>query len=186
VRDDEGTLSEVELKATAGVILVAGFETTVHLLSNGIRLLADHPSQLARLRVAPELWPNAVDEVLRFDPPVLLTRRRASRTGATLAGTYLEPWTSVTAILAGANRDPKVFANPGLFDVERENAREHLSFSFGRHYCLGASLARMEGEVGLRAIFDRYPDLRLLHGSRRRPTQILRGWEALPANLSAS
>jgi hypothetical protein len=180
--DEEGSLNELELKATAGLILVAGFETTVNLLGNGIRLLCDHPAQLARLRAEPGLWANAVDEVLRADPPVLLTGR-ATDAGATLAGMALEPGSFVTGILAGANRDPRVFKDPDSFDVARENAREHLSFSSGRHHCLGASLARMEGEVGLRAIFGRYPDLRLLPGSRRRPTRILRGWETLPATL---
>jgi cytochrome P450 len=182
-RDEEGALNELELKATAGLILVAGFETTVNLLGNGIRLLCDHPAQLARLRAEPGLWANAVDEVLRTDPPVLLTGR-ATDAGAKLADRELEPGSFVTAILAGANRDPRVFPDPDVFDVARENAREHLSFSAGRHHCLGASLARMEGEVGLRAIFGRYPDLRLRQGSRRRPTRILRGWETLPATLA--
>jgi cytochrome P450 len=89
----------------------------------------------------------------------------------------------VATILAGANRDPRVFEHPERFDVARENAREHVSFSGGRHYCLGASLARMEGEVGLRAIAERFPALRLLPGARRRPTRILRGYETLPACL---
>jgi len=85
--------------------------------------------------------------------------------------------------LAGANRDPRVFEHPGRFDVARQNARDHLSFSGGRHYCLGASLARMEGEVGLRVISERFPGMRLLPGLRRRPTRILRGYEVLPARL---
>jgi hypothetical protein len=182
-RDEEGRLTELELKATAGLVLVAGFETTVNLLGNGIKLLHDHPEQLDRLRADPELWPNAVDEVLRVDSPVLLTGRVAEH-GAELAGRALPPGSFVTTILAGANRDPKVFEDPARFDVTRPNARDHLSFSYGRHHCLGASLARMEGEVGLRAIFDRYPDLTLLPGARRRGTRILRGWETLPARLS--
>ena len=89
----------------------------------------------------------------------------------------------VTAILAGANRDPEVFPDPLRFDVGRANARDHISFSAGRHHCLGAQLARMEGEVGLRAIWDRFPDLRLEPGARRRETRILRGFETLPATL---
>ena len=87
-------------------------------------------------------------------------------------------------MLAGANRDPKLFVEPDRFDVLRENAREHLSFSAGRHYCLGAALARMEGEVGLRAFFDRFPDASLAPGGVRRGTRILRGWERLPVTLS--
>jgi hypothetical protein len=182
-RDEEGKLTELELMATAGLVLAAGFETTVNLLANGIKLLHDHPEQLGRLRAEPELWPNAVDEVLRFDPPVLLTGRGSVR-DTELAGRPFPAGAFVSTILAGANRDPKVFADPGRFDVARPNARDHISFSGGRHFCLGASLARMEGEVGLRAIFERYPDLALLPGARRRPTRILRGWGKLPARLS--
>ena len=90
----------------------------------------------------------------------------------------------VTAILGGANRDPEVFADPLRFDVGRANARDHIAFSAGRHHCLGAQLARMEGEVGLRAIWERFPDLRLEPGARRRETRILRGFETLPATLA--
>ena len=89
----------------------------------------------------------------------------------------------MVTLLAGANRDPRVFADPDRFDVARENARDHVSFSGGRHYCLGASLARMEGEVGLRALAERFPDLHLLPGAGRRPTRVLRGYETLPARL---
>jgi cytochrome P450 len=87
-------------------------------------------------------------------------------------------------VLAGANRDPEVFDDPETFDVTRANAREHVSFGAGRHYCLGASLARMEGEIGLRTIFERFPDLRVLPGARRRGTRILRGFENLPITLT--
>jgi len=182
-RDEGEGLSEIELKSIAGLVLAAGFETTVNLLGNGIALLAEHPDQLALLRERPELWPNAVDEVLRFDPPVLLTGRFAAR-ATEIAGTTVPAGMLITTVLAGANRDPQVFEEPDRFDVARSNAGEHLSFSSGRHYCLGASLARMEGEVGLRALLDRFPDLRLLPGAHRRPTRILRGWESLPAVLA--
>jgi cytochrome P450 len=181
-RDEEGTLNDRELKATAGLVLAAGFETTVNLLGNAIALLDRHPGQLGRLRAEPALWPNAVDEVLRLDPPVLMTGRMCTR-ATSVAGFELPAEALVITILAGANRDPRVFEHPERFDVARENAREHVSFSGGRHYCLGASLARMEGEVGLRAISGRFPGMRLLPGARRRPTRILRGYEALPAHL---
>ena len=179
-RDEQGELTAAELKATAGLVLAAGFETTVNLLANGIVLLREHPDQLERLRTEPSLWPNAVDEVLRLDPPVLFTGRMTV-TGAQLGGEDVPAGTGVLTVLAGANRDPEVFPDPTAFDVARENAREHVSFSGGRHFCLGASLARMEGEIGLRALFDRFPDLELLPGARRRPTRVLRGWGNLPA-----
>ena len=181
-RDEEGTLNDRELKATAGLVLAAGFETTVNLLGNAIALLNQHPGQLDRLRADSALWPNAVDEALRLDPPVLLTGRVCTRT-LSLASVELPEGAHVVTILAGANRDPRVFERPELFDVARENAKDHVSFSGGRHYCLGASLARMEGEVGLRALTDKFPGVRLLPGARRRPTRILRGYESLPAVL---
>ncbi|MBU2111585.1 MAG: cytochrome P450, partial [Actinobacteria bacterium] len=136
-----------------------------------------------RLREQPELWSNAVDEVLRHDPPVLLTGRFAARR-TTVAGVELPAGSLVTTLLAGANRDPDVFEDPHTFDVARENARDHVAFSAGRHYCLGAALARMEGEVGLRALHERFPDLAVAPGGVRRPTRILRGWETLPVRLS--
>lgn len=182
LRDEEDGLTEVELKATAGLVLAAGFETTVNLLGNGIALLHDHPDQLDLVREQPRLWANVVEEVLRIDPPVLLTGRMA-QAETTLAGTRVKPGDLITLLLAGANRDPKVFTDPSRFDVTRENAREHLSFSAGRHHCLGAMLARMEGEIGLRTIFERHPDLELRPGAHRRTTRILRGWERLPAVL---
>ncbi|ROS37956.1 cytochrome P450 [Amycolatopsis thermoflava] len=181
-REDGVGLTDLELRATAGLVLAAGFETTVNLLGNGITLLHDHPDQLAAVRAEPSLWPNAVDEILRVDPPVLLTGRTCVR-DTEVGGVRVRGGSVVTTILAGANRDPEVFEDPARFDVRRENAREHISFSAGRHYCLGAALARMEGEVGLRTLFDRFPELRLTPGATRRSTRILRGFEHLPARL---
>jgi cytochrome P450 len=182
-REEGVGLDDRELKATAGLVLAAGFETTVNLLGNGAALLHDHPDQLALLRDRPELWSNAVDEVLRFDPPVLLTGRSALR-DTEVAGTPVTRGTLVTTLLAAANRDPEIFEDAETFDVTRPNAKEHVSFSAGRHYCLGAALARMEGEVGLRTLFERYPKLRRLPGAQRRGTRILRGYENLPVRLS--
>ena len=181
-REDGVGLDDRELKATAGLVLAAGFETTVNLLGNGVALLHDHPDQLAMLRAQPQLWPNAVDEILRYDPPVLLTGRSARRP-TEVAGTAIDRGTLVTTLLAAANRDPAVFTDPQRFDVARSNAKEHVSFSAGRHFCLGAALARMEGEVGLRALFERHPDLKRTAGARRRETRVLRGYATLPVRL---
>src|SRR3546814_13736116 len=104
----------------------------------------------------------------------------------TVAGVPMRSGALVTTLLAGANRDPKVFTDPDVFDVTRENARDHLPFSLGRHHCLGATLARMEGEIGLRTLFERHPELELLPGATRRTTRILRGFATLPARLSCS
>jgi len=181
-RDERGGLDEQELKSTAGLVLAAGFETTVNLLGNGIALLYGHPDQLGVLAGSPQLWTNAVDEILRYDPPVLLTGRTAVR-DTVVAGRPVGAGHLVVTVLAGANRDPDVFIDPARFDVSRENAKEHMSFSAGRHFCLGAALARMEGEVGLRMLVGRYPDLQLLPGARRRSTRILRGYQTLPVRL---
>ncbi|MDH2412765.1 cytochrome P450 [Nocardioides sp. CER19] len=182
-QEDGVGLSERELKATAGLVLAAGFETTVNLLGNGIVLLREHLDQLDALLGGRAPWSNAVEEVLRYDPPVLLTGRIALR-DTEVCGQQIGAGRPVTTVLAAANRDPDVFEDPERFDITRANAREHVSFSAGRHYCLGAQLARMEGEVGLRAVFERFPDLRLEPGARRRDTRILRGWEHLPARLT--
>jgi cytochrome P450 len=183
-REDGVGLTDAELRATAGLVLAAGFETTVNLLGNGTALLHDNPAQLETLREDPALWPNAVEEILRVDPPVLLTGRTCAR-DTVVAGVPVPEGALVTTILAGANHDPAVFASPDRFDVGRTNARDHISFSTGRHYCLGAALARMEGEVGLRVLFDRYPRLRLTPGATHRDTRILRGYEHLPAILTS-
>lgn len=183
VHEDGAGLDERELKATAALVLVAGFETTVNLLGNGIALLARHQEQLRWLLENPGGWPNAVEEILRLDPPVLLTGRSALR-DVEVAGVAVPRGALVTTILAGANRDPDVFERPTSFDVTRVNARDHVAFSAGRHFCLGAALARMEGEVGLRVLFERHPDLRPLPG-RRRHTRILRGYAHLPTELGS-
>ncbi|GAB3851388.1 cytochrome P450 family protein [Dactylosporangium cerinum] len=117
-----------------------------------------HPDQLEALKADPGLWRGAVEEMLRYDSPVQNTARVCQRP-VEIAGTRLQPGHVVVPMLGGANRDPAVFADPDRFDVTRSNARDHLSFSGGVHYCLGAALARLEGEVGLKALFDRHPDL---------------------------
>jgi cytochrome P450 len=182
-QQDAVGLTDLELRSVAGLVLAAGFETTVNLLGNGIALLASNPEQRRLLAEREDLWPNAVEEVLRLDPPVLLTGRMATA-DTEIAGVPMRRGSMMVALLAGANRDPRVFPEPETFDVTRSNARDHLSFSAGRHFCLGAALARMEGEVGLRTLFQRYPEPRLENGAVRRSTRVLRGYERLPVTLS--
>jgi cytochrome P450 len=181
--DDGVHLNHQELLATAGLVLAAGFETTVNLLGNGIRMLLEAPEHLETLAARPELWPNAVEEILRLDSPVQLSARVASK-DTDVAGTRVRSGEGIIIYLAGANRDPKVFTDPHRFDIERDNAGKHLSFSGGRHFCLGAALARAEGEVGLRTFFERFPDARLAGDGSRRDTRVLRGWSTLPITLS--
>jgi len=180
---DEGDqLDELELRATAGLVLAAGFETTVNLLGNGIRMLIEAPDQLETLRRNPDGWPNAVEEILRLDSPVQLTARFTTA-DTEVAGLPIGAGEMVVTYLAAANRDPKVFDDPHRFDVTRPNAARHLAFSGGRHFCLGAALARAEGEVGLRAFFDRFPDASIAGTGVRRDTRVLRGWSRLPVRL---
>jgi cytochrome P450 len=178
----ETHLSEDELQAIAELVLAAGFETTVNLLGNGIRLLLDTPEHLDTLRGRPELWPNAVEEILRLESPVQLTARVALN-DVELAGRQIERGQFMVIYLAAANRDPEVFADPHRFDIERPNAGKHLAFSSGRHFCLGAALARAEGEIGLRRFFERFPEVRAAGAGSRRETRVLRGWSTLPVTL---
>lgn len=182
---EEGRLGSDELVSIAILLLAAGFETTVNLIGTGAALLVTHPEQLALLRESPQGWPRAVEEILRFDSPVQRTGRIALR-DTEVGGSQVRGGQAIMLMLGGANRDPAVFADPGTFDVTRENAADHVSFSSGIHYCLGAALAKMEGEVGLRALFDRFPDLTLAGTPHRRPTRVLRGYDAMPVRLTAA
>lgn len=178
----ETHLDADELQAIAGLVLAAGFETTVNLLGNGIRMLLDAPEHLETLRRRPDLWPNAVEEILRLESPVQLTARVALK-DVDMAGMRVRRDELVVIYLAAANRDPSVFEDPHRFDIERPNAGRHLAFSGGRHFCLGAALARAEGEGGLRTFFDRFPEVRAAGSGSRRDTRVLRGWSTLPVTL---
>jgi cytochrome P450 len=184
VDDDGGRLSEPELSATALLLLGAGFETTVNLIGNGVAALFAHSEQRAALADDPSLWPNAVEEVLRFDSPVQRTARRAKR-DTEVHGVPVQAGNVVVTMLGGANRDPRKFDHPDRFDIHRANAREHVAFSSGIHYCLGAALAKMEGEVALRRLFERFPQLTPAGPAHRRPTRVLRGYDAMPVLTNA-
>ncbi len=175
-------LDQAELQGIAGLVLAAGFETTVNLLGNGIRLLLNSPDQRALLAADPSLWPGAVEEILRLESPVQLTARVA-RNDTTVAGKPVRRGEMVVIYLAAANRDPAVFPDPHRFDITRPNAGRHLAFSGGRHFCLGAALARAEGEAGLRRFFTHFPEAELAGPGRRRDTRVLRGWAELPVRL---
>ncbi|SOJ56374.1 Putative cytochrome P450 140 [Mycobacterium simulans] len=175
-------LNASEVQTIAGLVLGAGFETTVNLLGNGIQMLLDAPEQRDTLNQRPQLWPNAVEEILRLESPIQLTGRIA-RKNVEVAGAAVKRGQLVVLYLAAANRDPSVFADPHRFDVARANANRHLTFAAGRHFCLGAALARAEGEIGLRMFFDRFPDASAAGSGRRRETRTLRGWSQLPVQL---
>lgn len=181
LRDDE-RLTDLELRATGLLVLGAGFETTVNLIGNAVVALDAHPEQREALRDDPSLWPGAVDEVLRHDSPVQMTLRVA-RCDTEVLGVEVPAHTPVIAYLGGANRDPAVFDDPHAFDVRRPGAAAHVAFSSGAHFCLGASLARREAEVGLRLLYERFPDLAVSGEPVRRDTRVLRGFERLPVSL---
>jgi cytochrome P450 len=181
---EEDQLTDVELHAVALLTLGAGFETTVNLIGTGVVLLDRHRDQLDILRDRPELWPNAVEEILRLEPPVQMTLRIAYA-DTELVGHPIPKGSAVTAMLAGANRDPEVFTDPTRFDVTRANANDHLTFSAGEHYCVGSGLARLEGTVALRTLFERFPELRVAEPPTLRHTRILRGYEHLPVSVGA-
>lgn len=182
--DGPDRLDPVELRQVGLLVLAAGFETTVNLIGNAVAMLDEHPDQLAWLQQNPDGWGNAVDEVLRHQSPVQLTLRIALRE-TVVAGKVFEPGHGILLYFGGANRDPAVFENPAAFDVTRTNADQHLGFSAGVHFCLGASLARLEAAVALRALYERYPDLRVASAPERRGTRVLRGFEHLPVTTGA-
>lgn len=142
-----------ELIATCVLLLVAGHETTVGLISNAVLALLRNPGQLAALVADPDLAASAVEETLRYDPPVQLTGRVA-RGGLTIDDLELRNGAVLLLLLAATGRDPAVFADPDVFDIRR-GAREHLAFAAGPHFCLGAPLARLEATIALRAIAER-------------------------------
>jgi len=173
-----------ELRTLGLLVLGAGFETTVNLLGNAVHLLSEHPEQRDALVAAPQGWENAVEEVLRFDSPVQFNARMARRE-VEVAGQSLRPGHVVLVMVGGIHRDPEVFTDPNVFDVTRADAAEHLAFSAGTHFCLGAGLARMEARVGLRELYDRFPRLTVAAaGGVRRSTRVLRGFESLPVRLA--
>jgi hypothetical protein len=176
------TLTEEELWANAILFLFAGHETTTGLIGNGLLALLRHPDQLDLLRREPALMESAVEELLRFDSPVHRIGRRA-KGDLSLSGFPIPAGQTVILALAAANRDPAQFPDPDRLDVRRAENR-HLAFGHGIHFCLGAALARLEGQIAIGSIIRRYPDLRLT-GERLawRKNSSLRGLQALPVRL---
>ena len=179
---DGDRLTHRELIATVILLLVAGHETTVNLLGNGLLALLQHREQLERLRSEPELIENAVEEPLRFDSPVQLDRRIANKQ-VEVGGVTIEPRQSIVLLLGSANRDPAAFDRPDELDLGRENVR-HLSFARGIHYCLGAPLARLEAQVVFPRLLERFSTIELVEQPRFASRITLRGLETLPLRLA--
>jgi hypothetical protein len=187
-RADTDQLSDVEFVGISILILGAGHETTTSLLANLVYLLCSHPAERAKLETHPDLIENAVEEALRYLPPVP-GLCRTNNEGVEIAGTEITPNTKIHSVLSAANRDPSCWgSDAGDFRVDRalKDVRQHLSFGFGVHYCLGAPLARMQGRIALRHILDRLPGLTLDPDCPPQPRHdfIIRGWETMPIRFT--
>jgi len=158
--EEEGDrLSTQEMYSTCVLLLVAGHETTTRLISNGMYTLLQHPDQLALLKRDPSLMPNAIEEMLRYEPPVQLMARFAS-SDLEFFGKKIRKNQMVLPIIGSANRDPKANENPNVFDVTRKDIK-HVSFGHGIHLCLGLNLARLEARVAINALLERFPQMTL-------------------------
>jgi cytochrome P450 len=176
-------ITAAELSALVRLLLIAGFETTVNAIGNGMHWLLADREQWELLVKDPALAPAVVEEVLRFDPPVQQTARVACRpteVGDVLVGT--NQW--VITLLAAANRDPDVYPEPNRFDIARQSPVEHLAFSGGIHYCLGSPLARLELTQAFRALAERFPRIRQTAPITMRPGTTLRGPLRFPVAVS--
>ena len=175
----EGQLSADELLGNLILLFIAGHETTTNLIGNGLLTLLRHPAELARLRADPALTGSAVEEMLRYEGSVTMVSRMTVEPYA-IGDTVIPPEEALYFMLGPANRDPAVFADPERFDIGRvPNAQ--LGFGAGIHFCLGAPLARLEGEIAFTRLLQRYPALRLAEAAPRwRHLINLRGLEALP------
>jgi cytochrome P450 family 107 subfamily K polypeptide 1 len=162
VEEDGEVLDEEEILATVFLMFLAGHVTTVNLVGNGVVALLTHPDQLAKLKANPELLAKGVvEETLRYWGPVDFIGRRTAREDVEVGGTAIAKGEEATVSLASANRDPERFTNADVFDISRPDANRHVAFGKGIHVCLGAPLARVEGQVAFATLFRRYPELRL-------------------------
>jgi cytochrome P450 len=179
-RDAQDRLSEEELLGTCILLLIAGHETTVNLLGNGLLTLLHHPDQLALLQRHLEEMPSAVEEMLRFESPVQRATFRVTTSAIEIGGQTLEKGQQVSAVIGAANRDPAQFPEPDRFDVTRHPNR-HLAFGLGIHFCLGAPLARTEARYGFIRLLQVLPTLRLVNEVPDwAPNTFFRGLRSLP------
>jgi cytochrome P450 PksS len=184
-REDGDRLSEDELVAMIVLLLIAGHETTVNLIGNGMLTLLEHADAMERLRDEPSLIKPAIEELLRYDGPLESATDRYAREDVSISGVTISRGEIVFAVLASANRDERQFEQPDRLDLAREPNR-HLAFGLGMHYCLGAPLARLEGQIAISTLLRRMPELRLAVPAaklRWKYGLVLRGLKALPVEF---
>ena len=185
-REANDALSDDELMAMFVLLLIAGHETTVNLIGNGMLALLRHPDQLDRLREDPALIKPGIEELLRNDGPLLTATERFAREDVEIGGVRIAHGERVFAALASANRDERQFDDPDALDLSRDPNR-HVAFGLGAHYCLGAPLARLEGQIAITTLLRRLPDLRLgvpPGPLPHRPGALLNSLEALPLTFA--
>jgi cytochrome P450 len=178
-------LSEDELLAMVFLLLIAGHETTVNLIGNGMLALLEHPDQMEKLRRNPALIKTAVEELLRYSSPVFMSTERYAREDLKVQGVTIPRGGMTLGVIGSANRDESVFENADELTISREPNR-HLSFGQGIHFCVGAPLARLEAQIAINSLLRRMPGLKLsvvADSLRWRPSMILRGLEVLPASF---
>lgn len=190
VRDDTDRLSGDELTSMAYLLLLAGHETTTNLIALGTRALLRHPDQLALLRAEPERWPDAIEELIRFDGPLQATMPYIAAAPIQIGGYEIPAGGTVLAGLLSSNHDPVRFPDPARLDITRADGGGsgggHVGFGHGPHYCVGAPLARLEGRIALRSLFERFPDLRLDPAAgevQRVAATVVNGLQSLPVLL---
>ncbi len=178
-------LNEDELLGMVFLLLVAGHETTVNLIGNGTLALLRYPEQFRKLREDPSLIKPAVEELLRYDGPVETSTERFAKEDVVIGGTVIPRGEMVLVVIAAADRDPERFRDPDALDITRVDNR-HLAFGKGIHHCLGAPLARMEGQIAIGTLLRRMPELRLKEPPESlawRPGMVLRGLQSLPVEF---
>ena len=165
------------------VIAGAGNETTTHLLGWAGSTLAEHPDQRAQLAADPTLIPNAIEELLRYEPPAPHAARYVAQ-DVELYGQTVPAGSVMVFVIGAANRDERKYTDPDAFDIHR-TIGHHLTFGFGVHFCLGAALARLEGRVVLEEVLARFPEWTVDPDARLSESSTVRGWETLPISLSS-
>jgi cytochrome P450 len=185
IRDSDDTLTEDEVIGTSMLFLFGGHETTTNLIGNGVRALLQHPDQLALLRAQPDLIDSAIEEMLRYDGPTGASVRIV-KVSHQFHDKWLESGQRVFVMINAANHDLQAFEQPDVFDIVRD-AKTHLTFNFGPHFCMGAPLARLEGKIAINRIIEQFPNLRLSGtGCEYMDTMVMRGVRNMTVELNHS